>query len=56
MDWASMQDEDYINMNLDKAYERTRWDYILAILNKADIGSRFCRLVETLFKNTIRQG
>ncbi|MCO5597661.1 hypothetical protein L7F22_051742 [Adiantum nelumboides] len=43
IDWAAEQDQDYvmINMDLEKAYDRVSWDFILAVVDRLGFGITF---------------
>ncbi|MCO5584752.1 hypothetical protein L7F22_038684 [Adiantum nelumboides] len=51
IDWAAEQDQDYvmINMDLEKAYDRVSWDFILAVVDRLGFGNNFLGMVKTLF-------
>ncbi|MCO5576650.1 hypothetical protein L7F22_030465 [Adiantum nelumboides] len=53
IDWAAEQDQDYvmINMDLEKAYDRVSWDFILAVVDRLGFGNNFLGMVKTLFQN-----
>lgn len=53
VDWAQEQEEEYfmINMELEKAYDRVSWEYILAVARKMGLGYMFVHMVNTLFQN-----
>lgn len=53
VDWASEQDEEYImiNMDLEKAYDRVGWEFLLAVIQKMGLGDSFSGMVSTLFQN-----
>ncbi|MCO5609773.1 hypothetical protein L7F22_064005 [Adiantum nelumboides] len=53
IDWAAEQDQDYvmINMDLQKAYDRVSWDFILAVVDRLGFGNNFLGMVKTLFQN-----
>lgn len=38
-------------MDLEKAYDRVSWDFILAVLGKMGFGSMFRSMTRTLFSN-----
>ncbi|MCO5614304.1 hypothetical protein L7F22_068582 [Adiantum nelumboides] len=40
-----------INMDLEKAYDRVSWEYILAVIDRMGFGSLFLGMVKTLFQN-----
>ncbi|MCO5603817.1 hypothetical protein L7F22_057970 [Adiantum nelumboides] len=53
IDWAAEQEDEYvmINMDLEKAYDRVSWEYILAVIDRMGFGSIFLGMVKTLFQN-----
>lgn len=53
IDWASEQEDDFvmINMDLEKAYDRVSWEFILAVIDKMGFGPLFSGMVKTLFQN-----
>ncbi|MCO5580729.1 hypothetical protein L7F22_034599 [Adiantum nelumboides] len=53
IDWAAEQDQNYvmINMDLEKAYDRVSWDFILAVVDRLGFGNNFLGMVKTLFQN-----
>ncbi|MCO5601918.1 hypothetical protein L7F22_056044 [Adiantum nelumboides] len=53
IDWAAEQEDEYvmINMDLEKAYDRVSWEYILAVIDRMGFGSLFLGMVKTLFQN-----
>ena len=53
IDWAAEQDDEYvmINMDLEKAYDRVSWEYILAVVDRMGFGNLFLGMVKTLFQN-----
>lgn len=40
-----------INMDLEKAYDRVSWDFILAVVERQGFGNNFLGMVRTLFQN-----
>ncbi|MCO5562050.1 hypothetical protein L7F22_015676 [Adiantum nelumboides] len=53
INWAAEQEDEYvmINMDLEKAYDRVSWEYILAVIDRMGFGSLFLGMVKTLFQN-----
>ncbi|MCO5546955.1 hypothetical protein L7F22_000394 [Adiantum nelumboides] len=53
IDWAAEQEDEYvmINMDLEKAYDKVSWEYILAVIDRMGFGSLFLGMVKTLFQN-----
>ncbi|MCO5550845.1 hypothetical protein L7F22_004338 [Adiantum nelumboides] len=53
IDWATEQEDEYImiNMDLEKAYDRVSWEYILVVIDRMGFGSLFLGMVKTLFQN-----
>ncbi|MCO5582925.1 hypothetical protein L7F22_036828 [Adiantum nelumboides] len=53
IDWAAEQEDEYvmINMDLEKAYDRVSWEYILAVVERMGFGELFTGMVKTLFQN-----
>lgn len=48
-DWAAAQEEEMINMDFQKVYDRVRWDFILAVVDKMEFGQVDFEMVQTLF-------
>lgn len=42
-----------INMDLEKAYDRVHWEYILAVIEKMGFGALFIGMVKTFFSNAL---